>query len=402
MFEKLIATLSNPILFYADKEGHIVFRNFNWISNTGCMYNLQLSKLEAGKVLEYRFEIEKYLKTAYWLVPLVIYLIFIHVKFSLGSLLLAEFFWILLVNIARGVCSYIYSNYLLKNFGQYELVEFRPNLPKEKWEQYRANFNSKIIITAIVLVIFFAPALILQYSLKLCVSTKKRHPDAAIKIAQVYNAVYPTTENIYDILAYAKYTKRDLEGALKDYKTALEMSGKRFTKKDFARFANLLYLEKKVTSPENAVVVFNDYATRKDMSVLQQSQMLWIKSIFSVENDMPEAILSDYNDLLASLDSKDTRNQFYISSDKAYVLYLMKDYESAINTYNLLISYAEGNKKQYANELKSLYAERGFAKKQLGDNLGADADFVSSGVDIMYELDKYEPSYTEQQFVVGF
>ena len=77
---------------------------------------------------------------------------------------------------------------------------------------------------------------------------------------------------------------------------------------------------------------------------VNSTQMLWIKSIFSVENDMPEAILSDYNDLLASLDSKDTRNQFYISSDKAYVLYLMGDYESAINTYNILISYAEGNK----------------------------------------------------------
>ena len=64
-------------------------------------------------------------------------------------------------------------------------------------------------------------------------------------------------------MAYIKYTKRDLEGALADYKTALEMSGKRLYKKDFTRLANLLYLEKKVTSPENAVVVFNDYVTRK-------------------------------------------------------------------------------------------------------------------------------------------
>lgn len=401
MLKKIIATLSNPLLFYADKEGHIVFRNFNWVLNTGCSYNLKLSKLEAGKVLEYRFELEKYLKTAYWLVPLVIYLIFIHINFSLGSLLVAEFLWILLISIARGVCSYIYSNYLIKNLGAYELVEFKPNLPKEKWEQYRANFNSKIIITAIVLAILFMPAFLLQYSIKLCVSSKNRHPDAAIKLVKVYNAIYPKTVEMYDVMAYIKYIKRDLEGSLADYKTALEMSGKRYTKKDFTRLANLLYLEKKVTSPENAVVVFNDYVTRKNMSVLQQSQMLWIKSIFSVENNMPEAILSDYNDLLSSLDSKDTRNQFYISSDKAYVLYLMGDYESAINTYNIIISYAEGNKKQYSKEIPALYAERGFARKKLGDTLGADADFVSSGID-MYELDKYEPRFAEQSFVVGF
>lgn len=401
MLKKLIATLSNPILFYGDKEGHIVFRNFNWFLNTGCSYKLKLSKLEAGKVLEYRFELEKYLKTSYWLVPLVIYLIFIHLDFSLGGLLIAELLWILSISIARGLCSYIYSNYLIKNLGVYELIEFKPNLPKEKWQEYRANFYSKIIITAIVLTILFTPAFLLQYSIKLCVSSKNKHPETALKLAKVYNVFYPKTIEMYDIMAYIKYTKRDLEGALADYKTALEMSGKRYTKKDFTRLANLLYLEKKVTSPENAVVVFNDYVTRKNMSVLQQSQMLWIKSIFSVENDMPEAILSDYNDLLASLDSKDTRNQFYISSDKAYVLYLMGDYESAINTYNILISYAEGNKKQYSKEIPVLYAERGFTRKQLGDGLGADADFVSSGIDI-YELDKYEPRYAQQAFVVGF
>ena len=77
----------------------------------------------------------------------------------------------------------------------------------------------------------------------------------------------------------------------------------------------------------------------------------------------------------------------------------MKDYENALANYDVLINYAENNKKQFAEELKSLYAERGFTKKQLGDTLGADGDFAASGIDI-YEIDKYEPSYSEQQFVV--
>lgn len=399
MLKKIIATLSNPILFYADKEGHAVFRNFNWFKNAGCSYELKLSKIEAGKVLEYRFDLEKYLKAAYCLIPLGIYLIFIHVKFSIWSLLWAEFWWILLINISRGICSYIYSNYLIKNFGEYKTVEFLPNLPKQKWAEYRAAFNSKIILTGIILVLFFAPAFLLQGGLKYCMTAKKHHPDAAIRISKIYSAIYPKTELNYDIIAYVKYTKHDYKGALDAYKTVLEMSGKNFSKKDYARLANLLFLEKKLSTPEDAVVLFNDYVTRKKMSILEQSQMLWIKSIFSVENNMPESIISDYNDLIASLNSKDTKNQFYISSDKAYIMYLMGDYESAINTYNILITYAEANKKQLSKELKSLYAERGFAKKQLGDTLGADADFAASGIDI-YELDKYEPKYTEQEFMV--
>lgn len=63
--------------------------------------------------------------------------------------------------------------------------------------------------------------------------------------------------------AFARYKKRDYEGALKDYKTVLKMSGKKFSKKDFTRFANLLLLERKLTTAENAVDVFNEYATRK-------------------------------------------------------------------------------------------------------------------------------------------
>ena len=73
--------------------------------------------------------------------------------------------------------------------------------------------------------------------------------------------------------------------------------------------------------------------------------------------------------------------------------------KNALANYDVLISYAEANKKQFGDELKSLYAERGFTKKRLGDTLGADGDFAASGIDI-YEIDKYEPSYSEQQFVV--
>lgn len=397
MLKNLIDILSNPLLFYADKSGNAIFRNFCWFNNTGCLYKLKLSKPEVGGILEYRFGLEKYLKPAYFLIPLIIYFVFIHLKYSLWNILLCELCWITLVAICQGICSYLYSNYLIKNFGPYELVEFKPNLSKSKKEEFRANFNSKIIIIIIAIILFALPSLAIRYAMKLNIS-KRKFP-AAIELSKIYLSLYPKTESIFDMRAYARYMKHDYEGALKDYKTVLELSGKDFGKKDFTRFANLLLLEKKLSTPENAVDVFNDYVTRKKMSTLEESQMLWIKSIFRIENNSPESIIADYDNLLASLDPKDARNQFYISSDKAYMYYLMQNYEEAINIYNILISYAEANKKQYEKELQSLYAERGFAKKNLGDIAGADSDFMNSRIDPM-ELDKYEPSFNDQEFVV--
>ena len=127
--------------------------------------------------------------------------------------------------------------------------------------------------------------------------------------------------------------------------------------------------------------------------------MLWIESIFKIENNIPEGIVQKYDDLLLSVESKDDIDKFYISCDKAYMYYLMEQYGVALNAYNLLISYAQGNQKMFSKELKSLYAERGWTKKRMGDDNGANADFISSG--IPYDkLGQYEPSYSKQEFVV--
>ena len=64
----------------------------------------------------------------------------------------------------------------------------------------------------------------------------------------------------------------------------------------------------------------------------------------------------------------------------------------------MLISYAEGNRDIFGKELAQLYAERGWAKKRLGDVNGANADFISSGIPFP-DLPKFEPSYTAQEFL---
>lgn len=393
-----IQTLSNPLLFYADKNGNSVFRNFCFFKNTGCLYNLTFTKAQVGKVLEYRFELEKFLKPAYFLIPVALYFIFIHLKFNFWNFICFEFCWIFLTGVCRLVCSMLYSRRLVKSFGKYELVNFKPKLPRYKLDEYRANFNSKIVILVLVLALFFMPALFIKFAIRMNLG-KIPKPQVVISLSKLYFSLYPKNEGVYDMRALAYYLNRNYKESINDYKQALEISDKHLSKKDYTRLANILFLENITSTPENAVDTFNDYATRKKMSVSEESQILWIKSLFRVENRLTESIIQDYNDLLSSLSKKDTRNQFYISSDKAYVLYLMGEYASAIEEYNILITFAENNREIYSKELQSLYAERGFARLKCYDRDGANADFKYSEIDLS-EIAKYEPSFTKQEFVI--
>lgn len=77
----------------------------------------------------------------------------------------------------------------------------------------------------------------------------------------------------------------------------------------------------------------------------------------------------------------------------------MGEYASAIEEYNILITFAENNREIYSKELQSLYAERGFARLKCYDRDGANADFKYSEIDLS-EIAKYEPSFTKQEFVI--
>lgn len=399
MFRRIIEILSNPLLYYVDKSGNSVFRNFCLVKETGNLYKTSIPKANAGKALEYRFQLDKYLKRVYILTPVVLYFIFIHLKFSLIGLLFFEFLWVLIITGARLYISSLYSDYLVSHFGKYEAAEFNPPVPKEKIREYVGLYKSKAVAIVVLIVLLFIPSFIMQGILKFDLSPKHNKFKQAVGVANTYFALYPKTESVYDKRAYAKFMSKDYEGALNDYKTVLDMSGKKFGKRDFVRFANLLYLQKKMSTPQEAVDVFNEYVTKKKMSTLEASQMLWVESIFKIENNIPEGIPQKYDELLTSVDSKDVNNKFYISCDKAYMYYLLEQYGAALNAYNMLISYAQGNQEMFVKELKSLYAERGWTKKRMGDDYGANADFISAGIPYN-NLKEYEPSYSKQEFVV--
>lgn len=398
MFKKYIKILSNPLLYYSDKEGNSVFRNFALFKQTGFIYHREFEKQNVGHVLEYRFGLDKKLKLGYFLATLILYLIFIHIRFSIWSLLFFEAVWIAILSGIRLWCSRQYVEHIIKMFGPFEVVEFEPPVSKRKSEEFVALFRSKIILIGLCIVLFLVPAFLLQLGMKYSLTPKHNGYKRAITLSNIHNAIYPKTSNVYDMRAVSHYMLRDYDNALEDYKKALDLSGRRFTKRDFVRFENLLLVQKKVTSPQDAVDIFNEYITKKKMTILQESEMLWVKSIFKIENSIIDMILQDYDDLLSSLDANDEKNNFYITCDRTYMLFLMQQYQRAIDSYDNLISYASEHQDQFSKELQSLYAERGWAKQHLGDSAGAELDFKTSDIP-SDKLKEYEPGYANQVFV---
>lgn len=399
MLKNLFNKLSNTLLFYVDKSGKSVFRNYCLLHHDGYLYEDTFSIQTAGKALEYRMELDKKLNILYCLITIAMYLIFINIHFSFFNFILIELLWIILIFACRFIARELYSRKIVKLFGQYQLTEFRPPVSKEKTKMFQRNFISKLIIIFILTLIFFMPAFLLYGIVKADINSKKPHFKFDIALSNIYKLIYPKIDKIYDMSAYAKYQTENYEGAIKDYKHLLNFSGKNFDSKDYTRFANLMYLHKKLHGSQMAVDIFNEYATKKKMSILEQTQMLWIKSMFSIHNNITEFIPQEYDDLLLSLKEKDLKNKFYISSDKAYMMYLIGYYQEALEIYNELIKFAQENEKDFSKELPRLYIERGFTKKSLNDKLGADDDFVKSGIN-MYEVQSYEPKVGKQGFII--
>ena len=397
--KQLWQKITSPLLFYVDKSGNSIFRNYCIYKNDGCFYSETFSIQKAGKVLEYRMELDKKLKRLIFLISFIVYLIFIKTDMTFLSFVVCEIVWLFAYFSFRIYFAYLYKNKLKSTFGDYKIVNFDPQVSKNKRSSFYYHFASKIVSVFIIILLFFFPALILFNIIKINLNSSKPSYKFAVGVSRVYGFLYPKTVKYYDMSVYAKYMIQDFEGALRDCKKSLEKSGIIFRKRDMTRFANLLYLTKKIYGSETAIEYFNDYITRKNMSLSQQIKMLWMKSMFSISGQITEYIEQDYDDLLLSLNKKDYKNRFYILCDKAYMYYLMGEYEKAIKLYNELIPYAQNNTKDFEKESHTLIVERGYAKRQNGDYISADTDFNSSGIEL-YDLEKYEPVLLEQNFIV--
>ncbi len=399
-FKYYFNKLCSPLLFYIDKSGNSVFKNYSFFKNDGYLYDEIIRVKDAGKVLEYRMELDKKLKKYNIFITFLVYLCIIYSKLTFIKFLIFILIWLIFIILGRLFCQRLYSQVLISYHGHYKITDFKPHVKKEKLKLFRTNFFSKIIIYAVVIGMLFLPSVFLTKIIEGLASKKEPNLRAIQTLSSMYKTFYPKTSLIRDITAVTKYKHGDYISAADEYLTIFRATGKRFNKKDYKRFANLLLLVDKSKGARNAIDVFNEYATRKNMNFEQQLKMLWIKSIYSISQGIYDYIEQDYEDLLRSIDGRKEDQEFYVLSDKAYMLYLMKDYSYAVKIYNKLILFAHENISKYERDLKSLYVERGFAKYELGDVKGANEDFEASGVS-KNDLTNYEPTLKHPEFIIG-
>lgn len=398
--KQYINNLANPLLYYVHKDQYSVFKNFCLFKNNGNVYNRVIPIKEAGKVLEYRIDLNKKLRKYTIIYTILLYLIFIHCFYCFVGLLFCEALWIILFFAGRMYCSDKYKQKLIQIFGEYSIADFNPPVSEKKNQQYKKNYIFRLSFLAILISIFISFSFILQGLIKFNANKDKPNYNTAEVLSGIYTKIYPEIPVIYEIRAQEDYISGDFAGAEKNYIKAMNMYDKKFREKDYTRFANLLYILKKSSGSQNAIDVFNEISTKKQTTTAQQEKLLWIKSMFSISSGLSDFVITDYDDLLTSLNSnKDKKNEFYILCDKAYMLYLMRNYKEALNIYNTLIPYAKENEKIFGSDIARLQAERGFTKKHLKDSTGANTDFLDSKIDL-YEIKKYEPKISEPKFIV--
>jgi len=397
--KQYINNLTNPLLYYVHKDEYSVFKNFCLFKNNGNFYNKPILVKEAGAVIEYRMELSKKFRLYAIIYTIILYLIFIHLLYNLGGFLLCELIWITMFFGGRMYCSQKYKNRLIKTFGEYTISDFNPPVNPEKSRQYVKNYLARVIFILILIILFVSFSFVMRGMIIHNVNKAKPNYNNAEILSGIYTKIYPEIPLIYEIRAQEDYISGDFSGAGKNYIKAMNMYDNKFREKDYTKFANLLYVLRKSNGSQEAIDKFNEIATKKNTTIPQQTKLLWIKSMFSISSGIADFVENDYDNLLASLNpKKDTKNEFYILCDKAYMLYLMKNYKGALNIYNILIPYANNNKTTFGSEIPRLYAERGFTKKQLKDNTGGNSDFLDSKIDL-YEIKNFEPKISEPKFI---
>ena len=105
MIKNILEILSNPILYYVDKSGNSVFRNYCVLKKTGCKYRTQIPKPNVGKALEYKFDLDRYYKRICIFTAIILYLIFIHKALTIANILMMEFLLFSIIGIASALYS---------------------------------------------------------------------------------------------------------------------------------------------------------------------------------------------------------------------------------------------------------------------------------------------------------
>lgn len=397
MLKNFVYYICYPLIFGRDENENFLFKSFSFLNNTAYLYDRILDKDQIKEVLDYRCALARKYNLISFISLILFYFLFLAYDFNLLilGLFIIAYFGIKL--ILSNYFTEIYARRVKAQFGAYKLTTFEPKLSSEKQSFFFEEMLKKAGVTLLILITYVAGAFALCHSIKNQIANK--HFSFAMRACDFYSTIYPKTKQFYNLRAIVKYTQKDYKGSLEDYKKVFDKSSGRFTKQDYVKFSNLLLLERNLTNAQNALYVFDEYLTKKHLSVTDKAKMLWIKSMFSLNAGISEYVLSDYDNLLESLKKNDMENRFYILSDKAYMLYLMGQYNDSLYLYDMLIKWAQSKSPNFDNDLQRLYVERGYNRLKLNDKFNADKDFLDSQL-TEGEIADREPVATEGKFVI--
>lgn len=224
--------------------------------------------------------------------------------------------------------NYLYENYLTRYVGTFNRTKFNPqlkNIDENAFLDYQKTPRKSAYILAAIIIIFCLYAFIPGSIEKL--NFYKKY-NSALKLSNIYLTFVPISPEVYASRAYAKFNLKQYQSAEKDYETA------------------------------------NKYSLSNNFS----DDILGVKTYYLPKDEM----LKEFDTAIEA--EKEEPVKYLLLYEKATYLLKNKDYNSALNIYNTILTAYKQEKKVFFSPARAYY-NRGIARQFLGDASGAKIDF---------------------------
>lgn len=272
-------------------------------------------------------------------VELILYIYLVIFPYYLEFMNLPFFVVVMLLSLIPLVALYLtyivinslYENYLARYVGTFQRMKFQPKvkyIEEEAFQKYLKTPRKSVYILVLLILIFFSYVLT---PLMINSLNNNKKFNSALRLANGYLTFMPVASNVYAQRAYAKFNLKQYKEAVEDYEKA------------------------------------NKYSFSEDFN----ADIVGVKTYY-----LPyDQVLNAFDELIAQ--EKEKPYKYYLMSEKAAYQLKNKDYKKAYNTFNYLINlYEKGTKVFFSPSL--VYNNRAIARKFLGDDVGAKADFTAS------------------------
>lgn len=231
------------------------------------------------------------------------------------------------------VCTKVFEKNLIKKFGQYKKVKFKPS--DEIDEKYYNMFKMevvKVLVVIIVLISGFAFVSPFDIAKKLL---HKGHYRDVVKITTIGAKVFPIAQEWYAMRGYANYKLDNYQDAINDFDAAYKLGAEGF---NIMNFDNKIFIKYSLKDYEGALADFDNEIKNSDNDS-EKDEFLW---------------------------------------DKAQFLYNIGKYEEALGIYSELIEKAENDRIFLLKD--RLYFERAQVYKKLNKDEQYKSDIAASGI----------------------